>query len=63
MINFLHKYQNTYQAKLAPTVKELKILKEDMNNIMRRIKGISVQEFKDTLPDMLEGSRINNKIL
>ncbi len=48
---------------LAPTIKEIKILKEDMSNIMRRIRGISVQEFKETLPDMLECSKINTKVL
>jgi hypothetical protein len=47
----------------AITEKEAKLIKIDITNIMRRMQGMSIQDFKDVLPDMLDHSRVSTKIL
>ena len=47
----------------AVTKKEAKLIKIDISNILRRLQGLSIQDFKDVLPDMLDHSKISTKIL
>jgi hypothetical protein len=47
----------------AVTKKEARLIKTDISNILRRLQGLSIQDFKDVLPDMLDHSKVCMKIL
>jgi hypothetical protein len=47
----------------AVTKKEARLIKTDISNILRRLQGLSIQDFKDVLPDMLDHSKVSMKIL
>jgi hypothetical protein len=45
------------------TKKEAMIMKIDLTNMMRKVHGMTIQDFKDSLTDMLNHTKTTTKIL